>query len=406
MAQDDLSQLKIDRTATRRSTQHSKWTGRKKTAVTCVIVIAALTFGFFFYKPATPVELTEISKVYPAQGVTVLNASGYVVAQRKAAVASKITGRLESLSVEEGSRIKKGEVIARLEAEDARAACDQAAANLNVSKHNLDQARAELVDSRANFNRADELIKKGYISRSDYDAAQARYLKAQAAVDAADAGVKANAAALKAAQTNVEYALIRAPFDAVVLTKNADVGDIVTPLGAAANAKSAVVSIADMGSLQVEADVSESNVEKVSIGQPCEVQLDAIPEKRFRGTVHMIVPTADRNKASIMVKVRFLETSPRILPDMSAKVAFLKRDLTPDERMPRTGVSERAIVQRGGKTILFIVGNGSVAEASVRTGKTFGGMVEILDGAKIGDKVVINPPAKLMNGSRVRPADK
>ncbi len=130
----------------------------------------------------------------------------------------------------------------------------------------------------------------------------------------------------------VEYTLIRAPFDAVVLTKNADVGDIVTPFGAAANAKAAVVTIADMGSLQVEVDVSESNIEKVKKGQPCEIQLDALPEARFRGAVHMIVPTADRSKATVLVKVRFLDKDPRILPEMSAKVAFLERPVAAEKR--------------------------------------------------------------------------
>ena len=137
---------------------------------------------------------------------------------------------------------------------------------------------------------------------------------------------------MEAAKVAVEYTQIRAPFDAVVLTKNADVGDIVTPIGAAANAKAAVVTIADMDSLRVEADVSESNLEKVKVGQPCEIQLDALPETRFPGQVHMIVPTADRSKATVMVKVRFLDPDPRILPEMSAKVAFLSRSVNPEEQ--------------------------------------------------------------------------
>ncbi len=160
-----------------------------------------------------------------------------------------------------------------------------------------------------------------------------------------EAAVLAAQAALKAAEVNLEYTLIRAPFDAVVLTKNADVGDIVTPIGAAAKAKAAVVTIADMDSLQVEADVSESNLEKVKEGQPCEIQLDALPGERFDGDVHMIVPTADRTKATVMVKVRFARLDPRILPEMSARVAFSAIRWRP-ERKARTAVS-RPLWSRG-----------------------------------------------------------
>ncbi len=158
--------------------------------------------------------------------------------------------------------------------------------------------------------------------------------------------MKASEAALKGAEVAVEYTLIRAPFDAVVLTKNADVGDIVTPIGAAANAKAAVVTVADMDSLKVEADVSEANLELVRVGQPCEIQLDALPEARFRGRVHMIVPTADRSKATVMVKVGFVDEDPRILPEMSAKVAFLSRPPTAAEKEPRTAVARSAVVEQ------------------------------------------------------------
>ncbi len=156
--------------------------------------------------------------------------------------------------------------------------------------------------------------------------------------------LNANKAALNSAEVSIEYTLIRAPFDAVVLTKNADIGDIITPLGAAANAKAAVVTIADMSSLQVEADVSESNLKYVKLGQPCEIQLDAFQELRFRGEVHMIVPTADRSKASVMIKVKFLDKDSRILPEMSARVAFLERTVTVEEQKPRTAINPAAII--------------------------------------------------------------
>src|SRR4030042_3152050 len=186
-----------------------------------------------------------------------LNASGYVVAQRKAAVASKVKGGLVSLMVEEGSRVKEGQVIARLENEDAKASREQAEANLKAAQANLEGARAEFEEASLTFNRDKQLIAKGVISRSQHDTSEARFLRARASVAAAEAGINVSSAALQGAKVALEYSLIKAPFDAVVLTKNADIGDIVTPRGGAAHAKAAVVTIADLSSLQVEAGVSE-----------------------------------------------------------------------------------------------------------------------------------------------------
>jgi RND family efflux transporter MFP subunit len=196
--------------------------------------------------------------------------------------------------------------------------------------------------------------------------------------------------------------MIRAPFDAIVLTKNADIGDIVTPIGAAANAKAAVVTIADMDSLQVEADVSESNLKQIKAGQPCEIQLDAVPDTRFKGVIHMIVPTADRTKATVMVKVKFLNIDSRILPEMSAKVAFLSREVSGDEQQPRLAVSQKALKARNGATTVFLVKGIRVDEVKVATGPQLGDMVEIKDGLKPGEKIVISPPSKLRDGSRIK----
>ena len=406
MGNEDISKLQISRTSKEKIAAPKRRSVYKKIILSIFLCGLVLVIFLLLFMSPVPVETVGVSQIYPSQTFTVLNASGYIVAQRKAAVASKITGRLVSLSVEEGSRIKKNEIIARLENEDAQASYNQAVANLNVSKHALEQAQAEQQDATVNYKRAGELVHKGYVSKSDYDAATARYLKAQAGVSAAEASVKANHAAVQAAQTAVEYALIRAPFDAVVLTKNADVGDIVTPLGAAANAKASVVSIADMGSLQVEADVSESNVTKVKMKQPCEIQLDAIPERHYRGEVHMIVPTADRNKASIMVKVRFLEKDERILPEMSAKVAFLSRTVKPDEEKPRTAVPSGAVVNREGKKVVYLVHDGRISLVSVKTREQLGDMIEVTEGVKPGDKLVMNPSGKLKEGSRVKVNEK
>jgi RND family efflux transporter MFP subunit len=405
MEADDLSRLKIDKTA------KAVQTIRRKRPMLILggaglLVLAAVLYWMGVFTPAQSVEVATVSQTYPSQSFTRLNASGYVVAQRKAAVASKITSRLVELFVEEGNRVKKGDIIARLEGADFQAARDQAQANLSVSRYSLSQARAELQDAQASFEREKGLLGQEYTTKASYDSAEARYKKAVAAVSGAESSVKASEAALQGANVNLEYTLIRAPFDAVVLTKNADIGDIVTPLGAAANAKAAVVTIADMNSLQVEADVSESNLEQVKKGQPCEIQLDALPEKRFRGEVHMVIPTADRSKATVMVKVRFLDDDPRVLPEMSAKVAFLSKPVAPGEEKPRTTINPAAVVSRGNRSVAFVIKGGQVEEQEITTGEKLGDLLVVTGGVKAGERVVLNPPKGLKTGSRVKQSEK
>ena len=405
MADEDLLKLKIDK-----SKMISRPRKRRRLIYLVLAAISIIILGWLYTKgtftPSIQVQVVMVAQIYPSQAFTVLNASGYVVPQRKSALASKVTGRLIWLGVEEGSHVKRDQVIARLENEDVTAGKEQAQANVNVALSNIEQAKAELQDATLSFNRNKELISRGVIAQSVYDNALARYEKAVAAVASAEAMLKANLAALGGANVALEYTLIRAPFDAVVLTKDADVGDIVTPLGAAANAKASVVTIADMDSLQVEADVSESNLSQIKVAQPCEIQLDAVPGERFRGAIHMLVPTVDRSKGTVMVKVRFLNKDSRILPDMSAKVAFLSRPVTGEEKKPRTALHQAAVLNRkDGKAVLLVRGN-RVVETPVKLGGAIGDMLEVLDGVKVGDQIVLNPSARLKNGSKIKIEEK
>lgn len=405
MAQEDLSQLKIDK-STATSSPARRIAGRYWITGVLVVIVLAVLFFSGILKPAREVRLVTIQKSYPSQEITLLNGSGYVVAQRKAAVASKATGRLVWLGVEEGSSVRQGQILARLESDDVVASRAQAEANLRNSRAAWEQATAELRDAERAYARMKTLLVEGIVAQADFDGAEARYRKARAAVAGAQAGIGSSAAALEAARVAVEFTMIRAPFDAVVLTKNADVGDIVTPFAAAANAKAAVVTLADMGSLQVEVDVAESNLEQVRPGQPCEIQLDALPEARFRGTVHMIVPTADRSKATVLVKVRFDEADRRILPEMSAKVAFLSRPLGSGERKPGIAAVSSAIAERGGRKVVFLAKDERVAEIPVTLGERRGDLVEILRGVKPGDRVVQSPDAGLRDGARIKIVEK
>ncbi|MFO7666678.1 MAG: efflux RND transporter periplasmic adaptor subunit [Desulfobacterales bacterium] len=401
MSGDDISKLRIKKSDT------AAGAGKKKKYIILLVIILILIATGILYKqghltPSLEVRVSKVVNIYPSQTYTLLNASGYVVAQRRAAVASKITGRLVYLGVEEGNRVKKGQVIARLENDDAVAARNRALANVNAAKSALEQAVAEFDDAALNFNRMLKLSEKGSVARSENDIAEARWKRAKAAVSAQESSIKASEAALKEAEVLLEYATIRAPFDAVVLTKNADIGDIITPFGAATNAKAAVVDIADMESLQVEVDVSESNIGIVKNGQPCEIQLDALQDSRFRGAVHMIVPTADRTKASVMVKVAFKQNDPRILPEMSAKVAFLSREVLQEEEKPLAAISADAIAVIGGKESLFLVKDGRAYKTEIKTGRRAGNMVEVLSGAGIGEIVVAKPASKVKDGIKVK----
>ncbi len=401
MANEDLSKLKIDRDSTTGVTNRKRKPGPMVTFLVTV-VLALLLFLYFRSITAIEIESATVTTAYPSQSFTLLNATGYVVAQRKAAVASKATGRVEWLGVTEGSKVKKGEIIAQLENKDVSATMEQAAANIKVAEANLQQGKAELTDAKASLKRTEDLLAKNFISQSVYDVAVARFRKSQAAVIGYQAAVGAARAGHHVAQISVEHTLIRAPFDGVVLTKNANIGDVVTPFSSALNAKGAVVTMADMDTLEVEADVSESNLHKVKLDQPCDIQLDALPAARLRGIVQRIVPTVDRSKATVLVKVRFVDHDPNILPEMSAKIAFLEKEMPVDQRTSRTVIQPDAIVQRNNRNVVFLIKEGEAVEIPIETGQEIGDMIEVLKGPKPGDKIVLRPGEDLENGDIVK----
>jgi RND family efflux transporter MFP subunit len=403
VAAPDLSRLTIDRTAARAPRGRSRrWPWIAAIAIAVVAGVVGFAGGI---GRAVPVETASVATAYPSQALTVLNATGYVVAQRKASVASKATGRLEWLGVMEGSRVRKGELIARLESRDVGASREQAAANVKVASANLEQAQAELRDADHHLQRSRDLASKKFISESALDGAVARFEKARAAVRSAEAAVAVAQANLKAADVALDQTLIRAPFDGVVLTKNANVGDNITPFSSALDTKGAVVTMADMDTLEVEADVAESSLGKIRVDQPCEIQLDAVPDQRFPGVVNRIVPTVDRAKATVLVKVKFVERDERVLPDMSAKVAFLEREVPAADRKPVAAVPKQAIVQRDGAAAVFVLKDGKAVQTRVATGRAIGDLVEV-SGVPAGEKVVLKPLDNLADGARVKVAQK
>jgi RND family efflux transporter MFP subunit len=354
-----------------------------------VLLLAAWLFFRNSFADEEVVELSSVSLTTQSQANALLTASGYIVAQRKASIASKATGRIVYLGFKEGDRVKKGDVIARIESADVEAALAQARADLEVAK-------ADRNDAAQSLDRARQLFSRQLISQSELDAAQSRYDRVVASIQSRDAGVQA-------ANVQLENTRIRAPFDGTILTKNADIGEVVAPFAAGASSRVAVVTLADMTSLEVEADVSESNIERIAPQQPCEISLNAYPDSRYPGMVDKIVPTADRAKATVLTKVKFLKVDGRVLPEMGAKVHFLSSEArsTGDEK-PKVTVDPAALIARDGHTVAFVVRDRAVMEVGVTTGEAVGRLVEVTGGLSVGDKVVLKPSARLRSGSVVK----
>jgi RND family efflux transporter MFP subunit len=231
------------------------------------------------------------------------------------------------------------------------------------------------------------------------DRAGATIANAQAAIAVAEANARN-------ARVAVDYTLIRAPFDGVIVSKSANVGDMVTPFSSAADSKGAVVSMADLDTLEVEADVSESSLGKIKVGQPCEITLDALPDSRFRGRISRMVPTVDRAKATVMTKVRFDAIDPRILPEMSAKVSFLSQEVTPEQQKPLLAVNPDALATSGDRAVVYAVRDGKAIAVPVTRGEKLGDLVAISGEVRTGEKVVLKPPSDLASGSAVKVAQK
>ena len=389
-----------------------------------VLLVAGALF-FWFGERKTEVQTSNVMSAFPSAQYAKLTASGYVVAQRRAAVSSKGTGRLIDLKVREGSVVKAGELLGRLDDSDVQAALQAARANVGMAEAGVAQAVAgqsqaavELGNAVEELRRQVSLEGQGFVSpqaldsaRRRVDAARAVQASAQAARSSASSGLAFAKAQIQVQEVNRANTEIRAPFDAVVLVKNANVGDMITPFSSAAGSQGAVVTVADMGTLEVEADVSESNIGQVRIDMPVEIVLDALPGKRFQGSVTRIVPTVDRAKATVMTKVRFEQLSPEILPEMSARVVFMTQRPTQADLQPVVAVNPKTVVQHEGKSSVWrISGQGqtlTVQPLPVTTGRTLGDALEIdSPELKIGDRLVLEPPAQLQPGAAVKVASK
>jgi RND family efflux transporter MFP subunit len=391
----ELASLKIDRNRSR----SSPWRWPLLFLVPVVVGLLAL-YAFrarqAFSAPEVETVTAALSRdAQPSAGTPILTASGYVVARRKAVVSAKIQGRLSELHVEEGSVVRQGEVFARLESIDYEAAVQRARAA-------VERAEADLAENQRQLRLAERLATENVLAADQRDAAASRVKMAHAALSQANADLAFNEAQL-------QNTYIRAPFAGVVVKKMAEVGESVAPIPPGVNistSSGAIVALADLATLEVEADVAESNVAKVGSGQPAEVTVEAIPDRHYKAVLRQVIPTADRTKATVTVKVTILDKDKDLKPEMSAKVTFLEADrkaaAPTAAAAPVVLVPRESVVTRDGKPHVFLVREGKVRAKEVVLGTERGGQVVVREGLAGGETLVARPADGLKDGDAVR----
>ena len=401
-----LNELRIDhaeRDTDARRAPHWPW------VVGGLVVVLALGAGAAWWFLAGQVQAVQTaSAVAPGAGgggaQAVLQATGYVTAQREATVSAQITGTLTEVLFDEGDHVTKGQVLARLDDAALRAAQAAAQANLAAAQAQTAQAQAQVVQSRADSARQDELVASGMTTKQAAEQARTALATAVAELEARRRAAEAAQAALHQAQVEFDYTVVRAPFTGVIVDKAAQVGEIVSPLSAGGGfTRTGVGTIVDMDSLEVDVDVNEAYIGQVQAAMPAQAVLDAYPDWKIPAHVLAIVPTADKGKATIKVRVALEQKDPRIVPDMGVRVSFLGRQPAPQSAAPSgVLVPPAAIAQRDGHAVVFVVSQGHAVQHAVQPGADIGSMKLLAAGVTAGDTVVVSPPDGLRDGARVR----
>lgn len=398
-----LASLKIDRGSPSDAPKNRWWI-----PLVVVLILGAVGFvGFGVAKERLlkPVlTMTEVTLLSPAQADIKLVATGYVVPQRKALVAAKQIGRIKEMLVTEGQEVKAGAVLATIESDDLQAALSESRALLATADARTLGAKASLKDARTERDRQKQLRATETVGQAVVDQAEARVSVAEANVAAAEAEAYSARTRIQRAELGVANAKILAPFAGRVVRKLVEVGETPSMSTGGAVGSQGVVELVDFGSLVVEADVSEAKVGQIAVGAPAEITLDAYTGKRFRGEVTEIRPTVDRQKATVLVRVKFADTVEGVLPQMAARVSFLAKALDQQKlaEPAKLVVPQSAIVQRGGAPNVFVFRDGRVRLQNVTTGETLGASVELKQGPPPGTRVVNNPTSQLEDGVEVK----
>ena len=396
----DLDALRLER---RPEPQTRRWVGWVLLAA-LLAAIGASAWWWLSRERPVEVQTATVSVRQAGAQASVLNASGYVTARRRATVSSKITGKVVQVNIEEGMTVREGQVLARLDDETHRAAVALAEAQAEAARRNVNESEVRLVEARLNLERVSKLVQVGYSTAAEVDAARASVDSLEARIRAAREQVRVAERQVALERTNLDSTIIRAPFDGVAISKDAQPGEMVSPVSAGGGfTRTGIGTIVDMRSLEIEVDVNESYINRVRPDQPVTAVLDAYPDWQIPARVITTVPAADRQKATVLVRIAFMQLDPRILPDMGVKVTFLREE---DEgasaaARPVALVPKAALRTEGKQTYAFVVANGVADRRAVTTGGTDGDRIEVIAGLNAGERVIVSPPPDVTSGAKV-----
>ena len=393
----DLSALKIEEHARLRT--GSRWL--RWIAAAIGVGFLALALGFVLIGRNPQVQLATAHSTSGETRVALLNASGYVTPRRRATVAAKITGRVVKMYAEEGMQVEEGQVLAVLDESDARTRLLSAQADRDATSAALADLRVNLGNAERELRRTEGLEQAGVASPQALDLARTTADSFRARIKSTDEQVRAAEARIRVAQQDLDNCIVRAPFAGIVVSKDAQVGEMVSPVSAGGGfTRTGIATIVDMNSNEVEVDVNESYIARVQPGQPVTSVLDAYPDWKIPSHVRTVIPTADRQKATVKVRISFDRLDPRILPDMGVKVTFLGEETGAARAATRVLVPHDAVRQENGQTVVFLYREGKVERRAVRVGGAQGNDVEIIAGVGDGDRLAIGAEP-LKDGQRV-----
>ncbi|MDQ3057061.1 MAG: efflux RND transporter periplasmic adaptor subunit [Pseudomonadota bacterium] len=401
---DLLKELRIDRSAPPPASRRGLWIALLVVAVIAVLALGAwLMFG---RDKGIEVRTAPAVAIGGSSGsASVLDATGYVVARRMATVSSKITGKVREVLIEEGQRVEAGQIMATLDPIDADAQRDLAASQVSAARSQIAQVQAQLREAEANATRLNGLVRQQLVSKSQYEQAVAQRDALRAQLASTQTNVQVAGRQLRIADLSVDNTIVRAPFAGVVIAKAAQPGEIVSPLSAGGGfTRTGIGTIVDMDSLEVEVDVGEAFIGRVQPKMPVEATLNAYPDWKIPAEVIAIIPTADRGKATVKVRIALKQRDARIVPDMGVRVSFLEKAKPAEANAPKPGVlvPAAAIVSRDGADVAFVVAGEKAQRRTLKLGRTLGEDREVLEGVAGGDEVVLDPSDELADGASVR----
>ena len=370
-----------------------------------LVILAGIAVAAYAFRNQKPVvEVITAPKADSGERQSLLNASGYVTPRRRATIAAKITGRVTGVFFDEGTRVHEGQLLATLDDSDVKRALESAKADRETSQAAIADYEVQLKNAKIQLGRAQQLQKAGVQTQEALDNARTSADSLTAKIELAKQQVAASEARIHEAQQAVDNTVIRAPFDGIVVSKDAQVGEMVSPISAGGGfTRTGIATIVDMKSNEIEVDVNESYIARVEPNQPVTAILDAYPDWQIPAKVRTVIPTADRQKATVKVRISFLKLDPRILPDMGVKVSFLAEEKPTENKGPeaKTYVPKSAVRGDGANSYVFLVHDGKLERRAVRTGLDRGSDVAIIAGIAPGDPLVVTGPATLRDGDKV-----